>query len=210
MDSSSPFKIALGILFSCFTVIRVHYRRRSARDEAVPGPDGMDQLLLRGLVFFEAITLLGYLFFSEQAAWTAVALPAGLRWLGAVLGTLALVLFVWVHHSLGDNFASSLRIRDDQTLVTTGPYRRVRHPMYVAFYLLHVAAFLLAANWFIGVTWLGGLTLVIATRVAREEELLIARFGQEYLCYMQRTSRFLPFVRLKTGGPRNRPRDTPV
>ncbi len=68
--------------------------------------------------------------------------------------------------------------------------------MYSAFYLLHIAVFFLTANWFIGVTWLAGLTITIRLRVRREEEMLLERFGGQYGSYMERTGRFVPPVKL--------------
>ena len=85
-------------------------------------------------------------------------------------------------------------------LVTDGPYRWIRHPMYTAFYVLHIAVFFLTANWFIGLTWLAGLTIIIVLRVKREEAMLLARFGDKYNSYMERTGRFLPHInRTKPG-----------
>lgn len=74
--------------------------------------------------------------------------------------------------------------------------------MYTAFYVLHIAVFFLTANWFIGVTWLAGLTVILLLRVKREEAMLLARFGDQYGTYMERTGRFLP--RISSGEPRSR------
>jgi protein-S-isoprenylcysteine O-methyltransferase Ste14 len=89
-----------------------------------------------------------------------------------------------------------LRIVDQQTFITTGPYQRIRHPMYTAFYMLHIATLLMLANWFIGVTWLVGLTMIITSRVRREEEMLVKRFGQQYINYQKNTGRFIPSINL--------------
>ena len=70
----------------------------------------------------------------------------------------------------------------------------------IRFYVQHIAVFFLTANWFIGVTWLAGLTIIILIRVKREEAMLLARFGEKYDSYMERTGRFLPRInRVKTG-----------
>jgi len=114
-----------------------------------------------------------------------------------LLGVMALLLFLWIHRYLGSNLSVSLRIKDSQTLITDGPYRWIRHPMYTAFYLLHLATFLLTANWFIGVSWTVGLTIIIALRVRREEAMMINRFGDQYRLYMQQTGRFFPAIRWK-------------
>ena len=75
--------------------------------------------------------------------------------------------------------------------ITTGPYRWVRHPLYTLAALLGVANFLAAANWFFFVMG-GAIFLLLAIRTRKEEENLIARFGDDYRNYMQRTGRFLP------------------
>jgi len=71
---------------------------------------------------------------------------------GATICPLTLPWFAWVHHVLGPNSSSTLNIRANHTLVTGGPYRWVRHPMYTAFYVLHLATILATANLFLGWT----------------------------------------------------------
>jgi protein-S-isoprenylcysteine O-methyltransferase Ste14 len=66
--------------------------------------------------------------------------------------------------------------------------------MYAAFYPLSVAFFLLTANWFIGLSWLAVLTLVVVRRVPREEAAMISHFGDAYREYASRTGRFLPRI----------------
>jgi protein-S-isoprenylcysteine O-methyltransferase Ste14 len=83
--------------------------------------------------------------------------------------------------------------RREHTLVTHGPYRYVRHPFYDAVALAVVANGLAAANWFL---LLGGLLAIalIVLRTSREEERLLARFGDSYRVYRARTGRFLPKI----------------
>jgi protein-S-isoprenylcysteine O-methyltransferase Ste14 len=221
MPGDRPFQIALCVLFSGFTVIRIHYRRAAARQPSVRGNHMPDASILRALIPYEVFTFFVYLFAGQWLAWAALPFPVGLRWVGAGLGAIALLLFVWVHRSLGPNFSQFLRLREGHTLVTNGPYRWVRHPMYVAFYLLHLAVFLLSANGFIGLTWIGGLTCLMAVRLRREEALLAAEFGTSYADYVRHTGRFLPRLHtrslgslwqrlfLPSDGRRVRPRDEP-
>ena len=155
--------------------------------------EGWLNLTLRsvlGLAFL--VSLIAYVGYPQAMAWSALPLPVWVRWVGFGVGLLSLLLLFWVHHSLGENFSSTLHVREKQTLVTYGPYRWVRHPMYTTLYLLVVAFFLLSANWFIGLTGFGGLTGVVAFRLKREEEVMIEKFGDDYRNYMGRTGRFLP------------------
>jgi protein-S-isoprenylcysteine O-methyltransferase Ste14 len=81
--------------------------------------------------------------------------------------------------------------RREHTLVTSGPYRWVRHPFYAAVALMVLANGLVAANWFLLMT--GGLLFgLLAIRSRREEDNLVARFGEQYRDYIRSTGRFLP------------------
>ena len=86
----------------------------------------------------------------------------------------------------------TLRIREDHTLITTGPYRWIRHPIYSAGLLFGFAVFLLSANGFVGACWVGGCSLLYAHRIPNEEALMLEEFADEYRVYMQRTGRLLP------------------
>ena len=195
-------KVVLIIVFSLFSIIRVVYYReaRKAGYITVIEERRRYSIWLSIFICYEVFTFFLYIWFPQALAWAAVPLPAWSRILGSLLGIAALLWFVWIHRSLGGNHSARLRIKDWQVLVTDGPYRWIRHPMYSAFYLLHIAVFFLTANWFIGGTWLAGLTITVLLRVRREEEMLLERFGEQYGSYMERTGRFAPPVKL--GRPR--------
>ena len=198
-------RIILIALYSLFSIIRIEYYRRARKTgyKTVIEEKRRYAIWLSVFICYEVFTFFAYILFPETLAWAALHLPQWSRLAGACIGVLALLWFVWIHQTLGNNLSVRIRIKDSQQLVTNGPYRWVRHPMYTAFYLLHVAAFLLTANWFIGVTWMAGLTAIIFLRVSREEAMLLARFGDAYSIYAENTGRFLPRIRLLSGKPGN-------
>lgn len=147
--------------------------------------------------------LTAYLFNPRVLAWADFPLPYSLRWAGAFLSVVALILAAWVHRELGLNFSPYLRIRGQHRLVTTGPYRYVRHPMYTVFFLIFLGYLLLTANWFVGGIGIVTLIVVMIVRTPKEERMLLERFGEEYRAYMARTGRYLP----KLGG--GKPKLTP-
>jgi protein-S-isoprenylcysteine O-methyltransferase Ste14 len=142
-----------------------------------------------------AITL--YLVDPALMRWGGTTLPGAAVWAGIILSVPALLLFGSVLHALGRNFSMSLTIKDEQTLITRGPYRFVRHPMYSSFVLLWFVFFLLSRNWFLGVTGLAAFALVMLVRTPREERMMLERFGPQYALYMSRTGRYLPTLRRK-------------
>jgi protein-S-isoprenylcysteine O-methyltransferase Ste14 len=196
MTDEFIFRLILAAIIIGVFAIRIYYRRLATRTGGpVTEKEDRRNLLFRGLIAITGIlTLLAYLLYPESMAWARLDLPDWARWLGAGLGVAAVALLLWVHTALRENFSGTLHIRAEHTLVTNGPYQWVRHPMYTSFYLLAGAFFLLSANWFIGLAWFAGLTLVMVTRVAHEETVMREKFGAAYAAYMRRTGRFLPLL----------------
>jgi protein-S-isoprenylcysteine O-methyltransferase Ste14 len=207
VDIELVCKIVLIALFSLFSIIRIEYYRRARKVgyKTVIEERRLYSIWLSIFICYEIFTFFIYILFPQILAWATLSFPIWLRMTGACLGIMALFWFIWIHNTLGNNLSVRLRIKDLQTLVTHGPYRWIRHPMYTAFYVLHIAAFLLTANWFIGVTWIAYLTVIILLRVSREEAMLLARFGHEYNYYMEQTGRFLPRIKLGKNSCRKSP-----
>jgi len=194
MEIDLVCEVILIVLYSLFSIIRIEYYRRvkKAGYKTVIEEKRHYSIWLSIFICYEVFTFFVYIFFPEALVWGALRFPPWLRLIGAALGALALLWFIWIHQTLGTNLSVRLQIKGEQNLITNGPYRWVRHPMYTAFYVLHIAVFFLTSNWFIGVTWIAGLTVIILLRVNREEAMLLSRFGKKYDVYMKRTGRFLP------------------
>jgi protein-S-isoprenylcysteine O-methyltransferase Ste14 len=117
-----------------------------------------------------------------------------LSYLGIAADATCLWLFYRTHRDLGQNWSVSLDLRERHTLVTTGVYALVRHPMYAGFWLMALAQVLLLPNWVAGPAGLVGFGILFFGRVGREEEMMIAAFGDEYRIYMRRTARVVPWL----------------
>ena len=146
---------------------------------------------LRPIALAGVVGLVTYMINPAWMAWSSVALPNWLRWVGVVLGVTGGLLLVVTFRTLGKNLTDTVVTRAAHRLVTRGPYGWVRHPFYVASALAIAANSLVTANWWVALT--GGIgfgLLVLRTRI--EEEKLIERFGDDYKEYMKRTGRFLP------------------
>lgn len=208
MDIEIFSNYLLIVVFCLFSVIRIeHYRRaRKAGYKTVVSESKKYSIWLSVFICYEVFTFFAFIevrtlrWDPQLLAWADMGLPLWMKVVGALMAVLALMLFLWIHRALGSNMSATLRIKVNHTLVTAGPYAFIRHPMYSSFYLLHAAVFLLTANWFIGLTWMMGLSLIVLLRVKREEAMLVERFGEEYRIYMRRTGRFLPPIRFAREG----------
>jgi protein-S-isoprenylcysteine O-methyltransferase Ste14 len=115
-------------------------------------------------------------------------------WLGVLFALAALFLFHRTHLELGRNWSISLQLRKDHQLITSGIYRNIRHPMYSAFWLWAIAQACLLPNWFAGFAGLVGFGFLFFGRIAREEQMMLESFGDEYREYMSRTYRIIPLI----------------
>ena|SRR5258708_5018640 len=97
-------------------------------------------------------------------------------WIGVVLTACGIALAIWARSYLGANWSATITIRADHSLVSTGPYARLRHPIYSAM-LLAIAGTVLAQG-----DWRALLALVIAIvawsiKARKEEAWLQGEFG---------------------------------
>ena len=107
------------------------------------------------------------------------------------MGLTSLGFWAWTQVALGKEWSPQLQLREEHHLVTTGPYTRIRHPLYTAMIGYGASLALVTANW-VFVVFAVAVIAGLATRVPREEQMMIKDFGEEYEAYMQRTRRFLP------------------
>jgi protein-S-isoprenylcysteine O-methyltransferase Ste14 len=187
------FRLILLVGFVSFMTIGIYHRLRARTGERLDRrQEGLFILVtLRLIGVTGLLSLIVYLINPARVAWAALSLPVWLRWTGVGLALIAGLLLAWMFHTLGRNLTDTVVTRKEHTLVTTGPYRWVRHPFYTSAALLTFASSLTAANWFFFVMGCG-MFLLLAIRTRKEEENLIARFGDDYRNYMQRTGRFVP------------------
>jgi protein-S-isoprenylcysteine O-methyltransferase Ste14 len=136
------------------------------------------------------------LYVTIRLRWTALE-PSG--WIAFRSFGLALMLFgtafnVWGRLYLKTNWSDHVRIYDDQTLITTGPYRIVRHPLYASIIWMFYGAAIAYLN---PLAALGNTLLFIPAMIYRsnlEENVLHETFGDRYSNYRKKTGRFFPML----------------
>lgn len=175
-------------------VVRLPFQIKSRKTPIARRAGGwQDRLLLTISSTGLGVIPMVYVFTGEPrfADYTFVPL---LGVVGALLMIAALALFRMTHKHLGRNWSVTLDTRKTHTLIDTGIYAHLRHPMYSAFWLLALAQAALLQNWIAGLAGPVAWAILFFLRVGREERLMIDTFGDQYRRYMQRTKRVLPWV----------------
>ncbi len=140
------------------------------------------------------ISILLHLIFPSVLRWGNINLHSIFRNIGIIVGLISNALILWVLVSLGKNISAALKVRANQQLVTTGPYRYVRHPLYSSGILLFIAIGLVSANWYLAVIGIGFQIFIMYARTPLEEKILIQHFGNEYELYINTTGAFFPKI----------------
>ena len=126
---------------------------------------------------------------SPSVGWRVAALAAG-----AGLGAAGGGLYLWGRLSLGDmyNVASSLGVElyRDQRVVTTGPYRRLRHPMYAGLFLGALGGLLVYRTWTL--VFMLAILPGAVVKARLEERLLAEQLGAEWAAYAARVPGWFP------------------
>jgi len=204
MNVDDSFRISLIVLAAVFLPVALYHRLRADTGEKIDRwQEGV--VILFGLRLGAAVVFASgiiWLIHPAWMAWSGLPLPAWLRWVGFVVAVCGVGLFFYALHHLGQNITDTVVTRRRHTLITTGPYRWVRHPFYAACILLFVGGSLAMANWFIllscSILWYA----FLLPRTGIEEQNLIARFGDDYRSYMRRVGRFVPRIGTATHSTR--------
>jgi protein-S-isoprenylcysteine O-methyltransferase Ste14 len=113
---------------------------------------------------------------------------------GALLAVVSAGLVLRSRAALGPAW-SFVPVADEATgLITTGPYRRVRHPIYLGLALLAMGDALAFSSWPATLIVLGGIVPTFAWRAHAEETVLRRTFGERYRQYQRHTKLIIPHV----------------
>jgi protein-S-isoprenylcysteine O-methyltransferase Ste14 len=196
MTNELIFRLLTLLLFVVILSISIYFRHRAERQGGQLNQREGQRLLLplRLLGLAGLLPLIGYLVNPEWVSWARFDLPGWVRWVAALVAFGTIPALYTVFATIGNNISPTEATRVGHQLITTGPYRWIRHPLYTFGAFFFLALSVLTTLWwpalFLGLGLFG-----LIWRVRFEEANLIARFGDEYRAYMQRTGRFLPKLR---------------
>jgi protein-S-isoprenylcysteine O-methyltransferase Ste14 len=167
-----------------------HLRRHGSQ---IRGSNKGSSLLIGRMLFAIGIyvsLLIAYIFTIRGVA----SLPVWSFYLGIIVMIIGIMLRQWSIAILGRYFSGTIGTQEGQKVVDKGPYRLVRHPSYTGILLTLVGLGLALQS-------LGAVLLIILVfvctfgyRIHIEEKLLIKELGNEYVQYMKKTKKLIPYL----------------
>jgi protein-S-isoprenylcysteine O-methyltransferase Ste14 len=112
--------------------------------------------------------------------------------LGLVLFGLGLAFAIWARVHIGRNWGTPMTQKDEPELVTSGPYRLVRHPIYSGILLANIGTAVALSWWWLIPGALAGIYFIYSATV--EEGYLAEQFPDSYPAYRRSTKMLVPFV----------------
>lgn len=190
-ENETVFRVTAASLVIFGLVVRLYYQRKLKNIKRDVPRGGQRDRIYYFLVMGGFILTLVYSV-STGLDFAHLALPVMVRWLGAVLAMASVALFVACHQALGRNWSGVVQLSENHSLVTHGPYRYIRHPMYTSFFSTALGLALVTANWVVAAACIGSVGLMYLARVADEERMMLQAFGSAYEAYTRKTGRLLP------------------
>lgn len=112
--------------------------------------------------------------------------------LGLALFALGLGFAIWARIHIGRNWGTPMTQKDEPELVTSGPYRLVRHPIYAGILIAGIGTAVALSWWWLTAFALAGVYFLYSATV--EERYLTEQFPDDYPSYKRSTRMLVPFV----------------
>jgi protein-S-isoprenylcysteine O-methyltransferase Ste14 len=116
------------------------------------------------------------------------------RWFGAALTVAGVALAIWARKHIGTNWSGTVTLKEGHELIRTGPYARIRHPIYTGILLAGLGSAIEIGR----IAGLVALALGWASfwvKARREESFLSEEFGPAFEVHQKQTGMFLTKLR---------------
>ena len=187
-------QFAAGIIIPVLWVAWLAYWALSARGVKKTSwrePFGA-QMRHRVLIIVAALLLAGARLVPKVLTRRFIPVNPVLIWLGTALVALGLGVAVWARRDLGQNWSSNVVVKEDHALIRTGPYRRVRHPIYTGIILAFFGMALFIGEWR---ALLGTVCVFLSFLIkSRAEEEQMRKIFPEYEQYRRETTALIPLI----------------
>jgi protein-S-isoprenylcysteine O-methyltransferase Ste14 len=184
-DPGAVVQSAWFVFGACWLLAALRLNRMKRRE---PAGDTFVRILLGGTAFW-----LLYYSAPQYPILNSRFVPYApwIQALGAALTCLGIAFAIWARYHIGRYWSSSVSLRAGHQLVRTGPYSRIRHPIYSGILLALLGTALVIGRYRALLAFI--IMLVgFAWKASREEALLAGEFGPAFEEHKRLTGFFLP------------------
>jgi protein-S-isoprenylcysteine O-methyltransferase Ste14 len=183
-----PFAIGCWMAFFLYWAISALSSKVAKKSESVLARfQRMVPLVVAYSLLFYQVTRVGWLGKRFVADTSAAAV------IGVTLTTAGVAFAIWARWHLGANWSAIVSIREQHELIRTGPYRRVRHPIYTGM-LLAMAGTALVLGELRGLLAFAITLFAFYWKARKEEAWLTREFGESFEAHAKQTGMFLPKI----------------
>jgi protein-S-isoprenylcysteine O-methyltransferase Ste14 len=201
LSTDIPLRLVITAQLLAMGVVRAYFGAPRRKEPAeASADDAREPALLTAALGMIALlhfgAILAYLVNPSLLRWSAFEASETIRRIGIALSCLGMAGEIWAAVALGTSYSPMLRVADEHVVVTAGPYRWIRHPLYAFWLPVMVGWGVATCNWFIIVSGTALIVVLAVIRVPREEAMMLQGFGESYRRYMTNTGRFIPRLRI--------------
>jgi protein-S-isoprenylcysteine O-methyltransferase Ste14 len=162
--------------------------RLQRRGKEVTIKDNGSNLVLR-VSLYVSIIIAFFLAVNNTAM-----LPHWFFYPGIGLIVLGIIVRQWAIFTLGRFFTLTIGVQKNQKVVDYGPYRFIRHPSYLGLLITLLGIGVAPQSWegVLAIVVISG--LAIGYRIHIEEKVMVLELGDDYVQYMKRTKRLIPYI----------------
>ncbi len=157
-------------------------------DKPREAPDLANRLIPIGLILSIPVSVV------DRLWGLAESLPDGLVIFAVVMSLFAIVWGISARIALGQAYSPRGAAQEQTNLIRQGPYKYLRHPLYLAAVLWCIGWPLFLKSLFGSLTALTFIIPALRIRINDEEQELVRVFGDDYRKYQEETWRLLPFI----------------
>lgn len=144
-------------------------------------------IFVLAVILFHFLNVQNYSF--ENRTVTSNEVILGLGFIAFVLG---LVLAVWARVYLGRNWGMPMTQKQDPELVTAGPYKYIRHPIYAGILAAMLGSAIVSSVFWFTIFAITGIYFIYCA--VAEERLMVVQFPKAYPAYKSKTKMLIPFI----------------
>ena len=100
---------------------------------------------------------------------------------------------IWATKVLGDNYSQDVAIKKDHKLITSGPFKIVRHPQYLSQFLMDLGGAAATLSFVLAPIALLQIPFLFM-RASLEDKLLEKHFGESFKDFKKKTGQIFPFI----------------